>query len=78
MSNWKSYAPALAVLAACVMGQAGPALADQASDIAAVRQAVEKYQDVQVALADGYMADPAGHWAAVVLSRPRDRERTIW
>lgn len=61
MSVSKYYAPALAVMAACVMGPVGSALADEAADVAAVRQAVEKYQDVEVALADGYMADPAGY-----------------
>ena len=35
--------------------------ADEASDIAAVRAAAEKYQDVNVALADGYVPDPSGH-----------------
>lgn len=34
--------------------------ADEASDVAAVR-AAEKYQDVNVALADGYVPDPSGH-----------------
>lgn len=35
--------------------------ADEASDIAAVRAAAEKYQDVNVALANGYVPDPSGH-----------------
>lgn len=35
--------------------------ADEASEIAAVRAAVEKYQDVNVALAEGYVPDPNGH-----------------
>lgn len=35
--------------------------ADEASDVAAVRAATEKYQDVNVALADGYVPDPSGH-----------------
>lgn len=35
--------------------------ADEASDIAALRAAAEKYQDVNVALADGYVPDPSGH-----------------
>lgn len=30
-------------------------------DLAQVRAAVEKYQDVNVALADGYIPDPSGH-----------------
>lgn len=37
------------------------ARADEASDVAAVRAAAEKYQDVNVALADGYVPDPSGH-----------------
>lgn len=59
VSNWKYYASALVVLAACVPGQV--ALADEASDVAGVRQSVEKYQDVKLALADGYIPDPSGH-----------------
>jgi hypothetical protein len=39
----------------------GSARADEASEIAAVRAATEKYQDVNVALAEGYVPDPAGH-----------------
>lgn len=35
--------------------------ADEASDVAAVRAAAKKYQDVNVALADGYVPDPSGH-----------------
>lgn len=35
--------------------------ADEASEIAAVRAAIEKYQDVNAALADGYIPDPSGH-----------------
>lgn len=49
------------VLSACILGQVGIAMADQASEIAAVRTATEKYQDVNVALADGYIRDPANH-----------------
>lgn len=30
-------------------------------DLAAVKSAVEKYRDVNVALADGYIPDPSGH-----------------
>ena len=39
---------------------AGGAGADEASEIAAIRAATEKYQDVNVALADGYIPDPSG------------------
>ncbi|MDB5539221.1 MAG: uncharacterized protein JWQ89_948 [Devosia sp.] len=49
------------VLSACVLGQVGAAMADQASEIAAVRAAADKYRDVDVALADGYIRDPANH-----------------
>jgi len=37
------------------------AIADEASEVAAVRAATEKYQDVNAALADGYIPDPSGH-----------------
>lgn len=43
------------------LAAATPASADQAADIGKVRAAVEKYRDVAVALADGYIPDPAGH-----------------
>lgn len=36
------------------------AKADQAAEIAAARAATEKYKDVNAALADGYIPDPAG------------------
>lgn len=36
------------------------ASADEAADVAAVRAATEKYQDVNIALAEGYVPDPAG------------------
>ena len=35
--------------------------ADEAAEVAQVRAAVEKYQDVDAALADGYIPDPSGH-----------------
>lgn len=41
---------------------AAPAAADSV-DLDAMRAAVEKYKDVAVALADGYIPDPAGHCA---------------
>lgn len=49
------------LLSACVLGQAGAAMADQASEIAKVRAAAEKYRNVDAALADGYIRDPADH-----------------
>ena len=51
---------AAASIALGILGTQG-ASADEASEIAAVRAAAEKYQDVNVALADGYIPDPAGH-----------------
>lgn len=39
----------------------GSAGADEASEVAAVRAAAEKYKDINIALADGYIPDPAGH-----------------
>lgn len=49
------------LLTALALGEAGTTFADEASEIAAVRAAVEKYRDVNVALADGYIRDPADH-----------------
>lgn len=57
----KSSRYAMLLLSACFMGQVGATVADEASEIAAVRAAAEKYQDVKLALADGYIADPANH-----------------
>jgi quercetin dioxygenase-like cupin family protein len=37
-----------------------PATAEGAADLAAIRRATEKYRDVNVALADGYVPDPNG------------------
>jgi hypothetical protein len=50
------------VAAAAVMafGVSHGALADTV-DLEAVKAAVEKYKDVNVALADGYIPDPSGH-----------------
>jgi len=62
---WKLSASALVVL--CVAA-AGIARADQASDVASVRGAVEKYKDVNAALADGYIPDPAGHCVTAEMS----------
>ena len=41
---------------------ASPALADEAEDtLAAMRTSIERFKDVDVALADGYLRDPADH-----------------
>ena len=45
-------------IAALAVGVAGAALADTV-DLDAVRATTEKYRDVEVALADGYIRDPA-------------------
>jgi hypothetical protein len=50
----------LSVLALGVMALAQPASADEAADIAAIKAATERFQDVNVALAEGYMPDPSG------------------
>ena len=55
----RSLLLALSVTLSAIGVQGG--WADEASDIAAVRAATEKYQDVNVALADGYVPDPSGH-----------------
>ena len=56
------------LLSACVLGQVGAAIADEASEIAAVRAAAEKYQDVNVALAEGYIRDPENHCVTATMA----------
>jgi len=53
------YAAAAIVVSALVPPVG--AVADEAAEVAAVRAAIEKYKDVNAALADGYIPDPAGH-----------------
>lgn len=50
-----------AAAALVAVSVAGTASADEAADVSAVRAAVEKYKDVNVALEDGYIPDPMGH-----------------
>ena len=51
-----------AALACLIAGLTSTAFAqDQAAEIAAVKSANEKYSDVNVALAEGYIPDPSGH-----------------
>jgi hypothetical protein len=57
----KHHTIACLLLSACVLGQVGASMADEASEIANVRAAAEKYQNVDAALADGYIRDPADH-----------------
>ncbi len=45
---------------AIVAGTTTPVIADD-YDLASLRIATEKYQDVNVALAEGYIPDPSGH-----------------
>jgi hypothetical protein len=51
----------LATLALTGLTCAGGARADEPTEFAEIRAAIEKYEDVNVALADGYMPDPSGH-----------------
>lgn len=43
---------------AFAFAQAGPALAKDEPDLAAVRAATERFRDIRVALAEGYVRDP--------------------
>ena len=51
---------AAAGLGLVALAQPIGAIADEAAEIAAARAASEKYKDVNVALADGYIPDPSG------------------
>lgn len=62
-----SMVRSVALAAGLSVAGLGTAGADEASDIAAVRAATEKYQDVNVALAEGYIADPAGQCVSAAL-----------
>jgi hypothetical protein len=66
--NRKYRRLAYLTLSACVLAPVGATMADEASEVAAVRAAAEKYQDVKVALADGYIADPENHCVTAELS----------
>jgi len=54
------HKPASFALAATLAACAGMAAAEDVS-LDAIRAAVDKYKDVNVALADGYIKDPSGH-----------------
>ena len=57
------------VSATCVVaGLASAAMAqDAASEIAAVREAAEKYRDVNLALEEGFIPDPSGHCVSAAM-----------
>ena len=65
---------ATAGAAFAMLAAASPALADEVSDtVAAVAAAVERYKDVDVALAEGYLRDPADHcFTAEMAGMPAD------
>jgi hypothetical protein len=48
------------VVLALAAAAAAPAVADEAADVAAMKAATERFQNVDVALAEGYIADPTG------------------
>ena len=53
---------ALGIVSVVVLGWSQVTVAgSQQAEIDAVRAAAEKYQDVQVALAEGFVPDPSGH-----------------
>lgn len=54
------FAMFVQVALAAGIGSLSTAFADD-YDLAALRTAVEKYKDVKVALAEGYIPDPSGH-----------------
>lgn len=56
----KSELAAAAGVAAMISLGATAALADPVADLAAIKAAAARYQEVKVALADGYVPDPAG------------------
>jgi len=58
---YRSIVFAAAAIGWGALAQPIGAAADEAAEIAAVRAAVEKYKDVDAALADGYIPDPSGH-----------------
>jgi hypothetical protein len=57
----KFYGPVLSIAGLAMLFSTAYATADQASQIAAVRAATEKYADVKVALAEGFIRDPDDH-----------------
>lgn len=50
----------LSVLALGVIAMTPPAAADEAADLAAIKAATMRFEDVNVALAEGYIPDPTG------------------
>jgi len=48
-------------VAGAALGLLATPLAAETYDLEALRAATEKYRDVEVALADGYIPDPSGH-----------------
>lgn len=58
----RSTHAAAACAASLILLMAAPASSDEIADtLAAVRAAVERFQDVEVALAEGYVRDPDNH-----------------
>lgn len=62
----------LAVLPLCLVA-AAPALASPEADLAAMRTATERFRDVEVALAEGYVRDPTDSCeTAAMMGRPAE------
>ena len=58
----KFHRAAMACVSLGMLLASSPALADETADaVAAMRAAAERFQDVEVALAEGYVRDPANH-----------------
>ena len=62
-----------AAAAVCVLFTAAPAAASAEPDLAAVRAAAERFRDVNVALAEGYVRDPLNLCdTAAMMGRPAE------
>ena len=60
--------PTIVGASCLIAGLASVAMAqDAASEIAAVQAAAEKYRDVNVALAEGFIPDPSGHCVSAAM-----------
>lgn len=62
------HSAVLCLLLSASLASTVASFADEASDVAAVKAATEKYKDVNVALADGYIRDPANHCVTAEMS----------
>ena len=60
--HFVTFGRGAAACAAAILLLASPAMSDEAEDtLAAMRTSIERFKDVDVALADGYLRDPSDH-----------------